>query len=63
MLQFLIENAGTIVLSVVLAGLVIAVVWNMIRRKKHGISSCSSCGCGCSSCSSEGGCGSNQSNL
>ena len=49
MLQFLANNGGTILVSVLLAVIVVAVARYMIRQKKQGNSSC---GCGCEHCSS-----------
>ena len=47
------ENAGTIIVSLILAGIVIAVIVSKIRAKKQGKSSC---GCGCESCAMHGAC-------
>ena len=52
MLQFLANNGGTILVSVLLAVIVVAVARYMIRQKKQGNSSC---GCGCEHCSSHWG--------
>lgn len=49
MLQFLINNGGTILVAAILAVLVVLVARYMIRQKKQGVSSC---GCGCERCSS-----------
>ena len=54
MIAWLEANIGTIVISLILLGAVVAIVRSMIREKKNGSSSCgSSCG-GCSACG--GGC-------
>lgn len=47
MLEFLIENLGTIIVFLVLAVIVGLIVCKMYRDKKKGKSSC---GCNCSSC-------------
>ena len=47
------ENLGTIVISLVLSLAVILVVIKLIRDKRTGRSSCS---CGCSSCAMAGTC-------
>lgn len=46
-MEWLKNNAGTIVISILLAAVVILVIVKMIRDKKKGKSSC---GCGCSGC-------------
>ena len=53
MLQFLANNGGTILVSVVLAVIVVAVARYMIRQKKQGKSSC---GAGCAHCAMHGQC-------
>ena len=53
MLQFLTNNGGTILVSVVLAVIVVAVARYMIRQKKQGKSSC---GAGCAHCAMHGQC-------
>ena len=46
MLQGIIDNAGTIVVSLVLIGIVAWVIVKLRRDKKHGKSSCGgNCGC------------------
>ena len=47
MLAWLQQNAGTIVVGLLVATLIVALVWKMIRDKRHGKSSC---GCGCEGC-------------
>ena len=47
MLNFLSQNIGTIVVSVILALIVAFVIIRMIKNKKAGKSSC---GCGCENC-------------
>lgn len=52
MLEFLTQNAGTIIVSAVLV-LVLALAFLKIRKdKKNG----GGCGCGCSGCPSQGIC-------
>ena len=46
-MEWLKNNAGTIIISILLAAVVILVIAKMIRDKKKGKSSC---GCGCSGC-------------
>ena len=53
MISWLIANAATIIISVILTILVIAVVVKLIRDKRNGKSSCS---CGCSNCAMQGNC-------
>lgn len=53
MLSWLAANAATIIISVILAVLVIAVIVKMIRDKRNGRTSCS---CGCSNCAMQGTC-------
>ena len=46
MFQWIGENAGTIIVSIALAGLVSAIIIRLRRDKKQGKSSCGgSCGC------------------
>ena len=53
MLQSLAENAGTIVVTLILAGIVAAVLLTLRRDRRKGKSSC---GCGCGSCPMAGAC-------
>ena len=53
MAQWLSANLGTIIISLILAGIVIAVIVSKIRAKKEGKSSC---GCGCANCAMHGAC-------
>ena len=46
MLQGIMDNAGTIIVSLVLAGIVAAVIARMHKDRKKGKSSCG-CNCGC----------------
>ncbi len=49
MFTWIAENLGTIIISVVLLGIVAAIVVKLIKDKRRGRSSCG-CGCGCGSC-------------
>lgn len=53
MLQVIINNAGTIVVSLVMIAIVACIVFSLIRDRKRGKSSC---GCGCSCCAMNGSC-------
>ena len=53
MLNFITQNWGTLLISVVLIVLVALIVFKMRRDKKRGKSSC---GCGCDNCPSSGMC-------
>lgn len=53
MFQWIADNAGTIVVSLVLTGLVTWIVIRMYKDKKQGKSSC---GCNCSCCPMAGSC-------
>ncbi len=46
-MNWLTANLGTIVIAIIVAGLVGAVIFNSLRRRKQGKSSCS---CGCADC-------------
>lgn len=48
MLEFLLENIGTIVVLLIVIAIVSAIIICQIRAKKKGKTSCA--GCGCSSC-------------
>lgn len=52
-MDWIIQNAGTILVLLVLAAIVAAVLCGMRRNKKAGKSAC---GCGCSSCPMSGEC-------
>lgn len=46
MIQAIVKNAGTIVVSLLLAGVVVAVIAGLRKDKKRGKSSCGgNCGC------------------
>ena len=53
MLAWLIENLGTIMISLVLIGIVTAVIAGMIHDKKNGRNNC---GCDCEHCAMHGKC-------
>ncbi|MBQ3939509.1 MAG: FeoB-associated Cys-rich membrane protein [Oscillospiraceae bacterium] len=53
MFTWLAENAGTILISLVLLAVVAAIIVSMLRGKKAGTSSC---GCGCAHCAMHGEC-------
>ena len=53
MIQWLMENLATILVSAVLILLVLAVVRRMMKNKAEGRSSC---GCGCGGCAMRGSC-------
>ena len=53
MSDWLASNIGTIIVSLILAGIVAAIIANMIKKKKAGKSSC---GYGCANCAMRGAC-------
>ncbi len=53
MLEFLAENAGTIVITAVLIVAVALVIRGIVKEKKKGKNSC---GCNCASCAMNGAC-------
>lgn len=53
MLQWLMQNAATIIVSIVIAILTIAVIRKLIRDKREGKASC---GCGCTNCAMQENC-------
>ena len=53
MFQWIGENAGTIIVSIALAGLAAGIVIRMRKDKKRGKSTC---GCNCSCCPMAGSC-------
>lgn len=53
MLTFLMQNGGTILVTLVLAAIVVLIVYRLVKNKKAGKSSC---GCGCSNCAASGQC-------
>ncbi len=57
MLSFLQEYGGTMVISFLLLAVVACIVWQLVRNRKQGKTSC---GCDCSSCPSCGLCHDNK---
>ena len=53
MIQAIAENAGTIIVTLVLAGIVTAILIRLHKDKEQGKSSC---GCSCGSCPMSGAC-------
>ena len=53
MINFLLSNIGTIVISLVILLVILAIIVKLVRDKKKGKSSC---GCGCENCPSAGMC-------
>ncbi len=53
MIQGIIDNTGTIIVSIVLIGLVAGIIVRLRRDRKQGKSSC---GCNCGSCPMAGSC-------
>lgn len=47
MMEWIMNNAGTIIVGLIVLAIVAAVVICMIRKKKNGKSTC---GCGCANC-------------
>ena len=56
-MDWLTQNLGTIVISLVLGVIVVLVIAKMVRDKKNGKSSC---GCGCANCAMRGSCHSSE---
>lgn len=57
MLNWLTQNAGTILVLAILAAVVAAIIIGMVRNKRKGKSSC---GCGCANCAMAGSCHQNR---
>lgn len=53
MLEWLVNNLATIIISALLLAVVVLVVCSMVRQKRKGRSSC---GCNCASCALNGQC-------
>jgi hypothetical protein len=53
MIQAITENAGTIIVSLLLITMITAIITHLLRNKKQGKSSC---GCNCGSCPMSGSC-------
>ena len=55
MLSFFADNIWTIIICAMLLGIVIAIITNMVRKKRKGKSAI--CGCGsCKGCAMQGSC-------
>ncbi|MBO7338997.1 MAG: FeoB-associated Cys-rich membrane protein [Lachnospiraceae bacterium] len=52
-MSFLVANAGTIVISIILVAVLSFILYNMIKNKRRGKSSC---GCNCNCCPAGGAC-------
>ena len=53
MSDWLASNIGTIIVSLILVGIVAAIIVNIVKKKKAGRSSR---GCGCENCAMKGAC-------
>lgn len=53
MINFLLNNIGTIVISLIILLIVSSIIAKLVRDKRKGKSSC---GCGCENCPSSGMC-------
>ncbi|MBO7451281.1 MAG: FeoB-associated Cys-rich membrane protein [Clostridiales bacterium] len=53
MIEFLRQYLGSIICGIAVFGIIFLIIWNTVRKKKKGISSC---GCGCSNCPMSGSC-------
>lgn len=53
MINFLLNNIGTIVISLIILLVVSSIIAKLVRDKRKGKSSC---GCGCENCPSSGMC-------
>lgn len=51
-MQWLIHNAGTVLVAILVCALVAWIVINMVRDRKKG----GSCGCGCADCAMKNQC-------
>ncbi|MBQ9374860.1 MAG: FeoB-associated Cys-rich membrane protein [Ruminococcus sp.] len=52
-MSFIIDNLGTIIISVVLLAVAASIIFKLVKNKKQGKTSC---GCGCSNCPSSSVC-------
>lgn len=52
-MSWLAENAGTIIICIILVAVISFILYNMIKNKRKGKSSC---GCNCSNCPAGGAC-------
>ncbi len=53
MFGWIAANIGTIIVGMVVAGVLAAIIFSIVRDKKKGKSSC---GCGCENCAMKGQC-------
>lgn len=53
MIDWITDNLGTIIMSIILLAMVVGIIWKMYRDKKKGKSSC---GCNCGHCAMSGTC-------
>ncbi|MDR0293758.1 MAG: FeoB-associated Cys-rich membrane protein [Oscillospiraceae bacterium] len=58
MLNLILQNIGTIVIGLVLAGIVTAIILKIVRDKQKG--KCAGCGYRCGSCPGSPSCGAKQ---
>lgn len=58
MLNWLTSNIGTIIVVLILAGIVFAAVFAIVKNKRKGKTTC---GCGCSNCAMKDSCHSKKS--
>jgi len=56
-MTWFVENLGTIIVCMILVAVVGFILYNMIKRKRKGMSSC---GCNCSTCPAGGTCHGNE---
>jgi hypothetical protein len=55
MLDFAIQNLGSILIGLMLTGIVAAIVLHLLKTKKQG--KCVGCSCGCEGCGNSTACG------
>ena len=53
MIEFIVNNLATIVVSILLLGAVAGIIVRLVKNKRQGKTSC---GCGCSNCAMSGIC-------
>ena len=58
MIEFLIQNASTLIVGGVVVSLLVLAIAKMARDRKRGRTACGSCGGGCGGCAMAGTCGS-----
>ena len=52
-MAWFIDNLGTIIVFIILVAVVGVILYNMVKNKRRGVSSC---GCNCSNCPAGGSC-------